>query len=316
MKRLISLIMTIPVMLFAEEGVLIEVIDESGSIEADEAPRYVEDEFGIVVDTSIVFPTPPSLPGPESETNRVAVALLEMAQMAAVDNFDQVDTNGVPYTTEPIIPTWTWAGFLGEDETNGVTRVAKKACFDWYLNFMATNSVPLTHAQTNLAGVVIGECTDLRYTNAWCSLIGMTRNPVVPFRDLAGVCAVSLCPESEALVSFGLDAFTNAVPLSVDERSRIISAFSDKIARQSDQDSAAAVNCMVRRRNSECEAAMALDRLFVARVPGYEYSSNRLETAQTILANPGSWDFQNEYFNTVTNMLMNADRPLLAIDGL
>ena len=115
------------------------------------------DQDGIATSNELV-PDLPVLPGDESATNAFAVTLLEMLQISAVDNFDQTDENGVPYTTQPVVPIWTWDGFLGKDETNGWTRVAKKACFDWYLNFMATNAYAFTSAQTNLYGDC-SECT-------------------------------------------------------------------------------------------------------------------------------------------------------------
>ena len=110
----------------------------------------------------------PSLPGTENDTNRVAVALLEWTLGTAVDHFESIDENGVEYTTQLIIPVWTWEGFLGEDETNGVTRAAKKASFDWYLGYLATNCcVDFSLMQTTLVRVAVEQCEDLKYTNAF-----------------------------------------------------------------------------------------------------------------------------------------------------
>ena len=54
----------------------------------------------------------PTLPGSEEITTRVAEALLFRAWGAVVDNIDLVDENGINYTTQLVIPTWTWEGFL------------------------------------------------------------------------------------------------------------------------------------------------------------------------------------------------------------
>lgn len=315
MKRLILFLLSMTAILLVADDVVFEVVATDPAVEKSTVSSLVEDDSGIVVDTSFVLEIP-SLPGPESVTNQVAVALLEMAGMSAVDNFDQVDTNGIPYTTEIVVPTWTWEGFLGEDETNGLTRVAKKACFDWYLNYMATNTVPLTYGQTNLAAIAIRECEDLKYTNSWQSLVGMTRNPLVPFRGRSGCCAMSFASDVDALVSLGLDVFTNAIPLSATDKRDIVNAFAERLETQSGRPTANAISLLFRNRNESCSTAMAFDRLFVARVPGYAQSSNRLETAQMILANPNSWDFQNNYFITITNQLHNATQPLPAIEGL
>ena len=102
----------------------------------------------------------PSLPGTEEITNRVAEALLFRAWGAVVDNIDLVDENGINYTTQLVIPTWTWEGFLGEDETNGVTRAAKKASFDWYLGHLATNCCAnFSDDQTNYVRIALNECS-------------------------------------------------------------------------------------------------------------------------------------------------------------
>ena len=125
----------------------------------------------------------PTLPGSEEVTNRVAEALLFRAWGAVVDYFDSADENGVEYTTQLVIPTWTWEGFLGEDETNGVTRAAKKASFDWYLGHLATNCCAnFSDDQTNYVRIALNECRDLKYTNAWQSLKGIALNSSAPYR--------------------------------------------------------------------------------------------------------------------------------------
>lgn len=299
------------------DGYVLEELDTGFETNAVWQSDIVMDENGIVtISGGAASVSLPKLPGPESETNRVAVAILESTILSAVDNFDQVNDEGIAYTTQEIRPTWTWNGFLGEDETNGLTRAAKKACFDWYLNFIATNTCALTAEQTNLAMVAVSQCSDLTYTNAWRSLVGMTRNPLLPLRDQAGVMAMTFTPNSDILLSLGMEAYKNSIQLSVADRAWIVDAFADRLSLLDDMRSARVVNRIFLDRANECQAAMAFDRLFVSRVPGYEYSSNRLETARAILRNPDSWDFQNDYFADVTNRLLNAARPLVEVEAL
>ena len=273
------------------------------------------DEDGIVTSNEIVSDLP-VLPGAETATNAVAVALLRMLQLSAIDNFDSKDENGVPCTTETVVPTWTWDGFLGKDEVNGWTRAAKKACFDWYLNFMATNACAITDAQTNLSAIAIGQCEDLSYTNAWQSLMGIAKNPHSPWRDHAGVLAIELAPDTGSISSLGLDAYTNSIALAENARGNVVSAYFDRLASQSSPIPPACLDEIIKYRSRECEAAMSLDRLLSTKIPGYEVSSNRLSAAVSILNNPDSWEFQNAYFINVTNRLMNATQPLQEVEVL
>ena len=271
------------------------------------------DQDGIATSNELV-PDLPVLPGDESTTNAFAVTLLEMLQISAVDNFDQTDENGVPYTTQPVVPTWTWDGFLGKDETDGWTRVAKKACFDWYLNFMATNACAFTFAQTNLSATAIDQCRDLAYTNAWTSLMGIARNVHAPWRDCAGVLAVKFVPEINDIASFGLGVYTNSIHFADKGRRNVLCAYFDRLATQPGAIPAVYMNEIIRHGSRECDAAMSLDRLLSAKVSGYEISSNRLAAAVAVLNNPYSWEFQNSYFVNVTNQLLNAGRPLVRLE--
>lgn len=251
----------------------------------------------------------PSLPGTENDTNRVAVALLEWTLGTAVDHFESIDENGVEYTTQPIIPVWTWKGFLGEDETNGVTRAAKKASFDWYLGYLATNCcVDFSLMQTTLVRVAVEQCEDLKYTNAWQSLKGIALNTSAPYRGYAGELYERFGPLDDAMTDFCLDVETNAVQMTFEERGDIVGEYASRLhtlppGSNVRQRGAAG---LYTNRLSDCSRAIPVDEILVASLPGYEFSTNRLAAALYVLSCTNSWSEQNAYFIGVTNAIKNA----------
>ena len=252
---------------------------------------------------------PPSLPGSEDVTNRVAEALLFRAWGAVVDNIDLVDENGINYTTQLVIPTWTWEGFLGEDETNGVTRAAKKASFDWYLGYLATNSCAnFSNVQTNYVRVAIEQCEDLKYTNVWQTLKGIALNSSAPYRGYAGELYEQYGPLDDSMTDFCLDVETNAVQMTFEERGNIVGEYASRLhslppGSNVRQRGAAG---LYTNRLSDCSRAIPVDEILVASLPGYEFSTNRLAAALYVLSCTNSWPEQNAYFIGVTNAIENA----------
>ena len=252
---------------------------------------------------------PPSLPGSEDVTNRVAEALLFRAWGAVVDNIDLVDENGINYTTQLVIPTWTWEGFLGEDETNGVTRAAKKASFDWYLGYLATNCCAnFSNVQTNYVRVAIEQCEDLKYTNVWQTLKGIALNSSAPYRSYAGELYEQYGPLDDSMTDFCLDVETNAVQMTFEERGNIVGEYASRLhslppGSNVRQRGAAG---LYTNRLSDCSRAIPVDEILVASLPGYEFSTNRLAAALYVLSCTNSWSEQNAYFIGVTNAIENA----------
>ena len=251
----------------------------------------------------------PTLPGSEEVTNRVAEALLFRAWGAVVDYFDSVDENGVEYTTQLVIPTWTWEGFLGEDETNGVTRAAKKASFDWYLGHLATNCCAnFSDDQTNYVRIALNECRDLKYTNVWQTLKGIALNSSAPYRGYAGELYEQYGPLDDSMTDFCLDVETNAVQLTFEERGNIVGEYASRLhslppGSNVRQRGAAG---LYTNRLSDCSRAIPVDEILVASLPGYEFSTNRLAAALYVLSCTNSWSEQNAYFIGVTNAIENA----------
>lgn len=252
---------------------------------------------------------PPSLPGPEEVTNRVAEALLFRTWGAGVDYFDSEDENGIPCTTQLVIPTWTWEGFLGEDETNGVTRAAKKASFDWYLGYLATNCCAnFSNVQTNYVRVAIEQCEDLKYTNVWQTLKGIALNSSAPYRGYAGELYEQYGPLNDSMTDFCLDVETNAVQMTFEERGDIVGEYASRLhslppGSNVRQRGAAG---LYTNRLSDCSRAIPVDEILVASLPGYEFSTNRLAAALYVLSCTNSWSEQNAYFIGVTNAIENA----------
>lgn len=250
-----------------------------------------------------------TLPGPEEVTNRVAEALLFRAWGAVVDNFDSVDENGVEYTTQLVIPTWTWEGFLGDDETNGVTRAAKKASFDWYLGHLATNCCAnFSDDQTNYVRIALNECRDLKYTNVWQSLKGIALNSSAPYRGYAGELYEQYGPLDDSMTDFCLDVETNAVQLTFEERGNIVGEYTSRLHSLSLGSNVRqrGVAGLYTNRLSDCSRAVPVDEILVASLPGYEFSTNRLAAALYVLSCTNSWTEQNAYFIGVTNAIENA----------
>ena len=251
----------------------------------------------------------PTLPGSEEVTNRVAEALLFRAWGAVVDYFDSVDENGVEYTTQLVIPTWTWEGFLGEDETNGVTRAAKKASFDWYLGYLATNNcASFCEDQTNYVRIAMNECRDLKYTNAWQSLKGIALNPTLPYRGYAGELYERFGPLDDSMTDFCFDVETNAVQMTFEERGDIVGEYASRLHSLSLGSNVRqrGVAGLYTNRLSDCSRAIPVDEILAASLPGYEFSTNRLAAALYVLSCTNSWSEQNAYFIGVTNAIENA----------
>ena len=250
----------------------------------------------------------PTLPASEEVTNRVAEALLFRAWGAVVDNIDLLDENGINYTTQLVIPTWTWEGFLGDDETNGVTRAAKKASFDWYLGHLATNCCAnFSDDQTNYVRIALNECRDLKYTNVWQSLKGIALNSSAPYRGYAGELYEQYGPLDDSMTDFCLDVETNAVQLTFEERGNIVGEYTSRLHSLSLGSNVRqrGVAGLYTNRLSDCSRAVPVDEILVASLPGYEFSANRLAAALYVLSCTNSWTEQNAYFIGVTNAIEN-----------
>ena len=272
----------------------------------------------------------PVLPGSETTTNAVAECLLDRAIGSVVDNFPEdgdavLLSDRIAYSYSMM----TWEGFLGDDETNGWTRVAKKQCFDWYLNRLATNSCTgISTAVSNYVRRAIVQCRELNYTNSWPSLRAICRNETLPHRSGAGVLSVRYSPVDNDLVNFALEAATNAMIAPFPVWMPVLSECMERFCALAPTDSyrtnfATRVSCL---RAETMETAQCYDNFYLESFPDYASSSNRLMLALRALApleaghdedeTKTMRDNLEEYFAPITNQLMNAAQPLPEVEAL
>ena len=85
---------------------------------------------------------------------------------------------------------------------------------------------------------------------------------------------------------------------------------------QSRQTTEKSIQTFYRHRLYDVAGSHMLDKLFVSKISGYEYSSNRLEHANFVLCHPDRRDFHRQKFSAITNQLLSSGQPLrqLTID--
>ena len=167
-------------------------------------------------------------------------------------------------------PPTTWLGFLGP-ETNGWTLAGKMAAFDRYLSTLVTNDCKsLDYFEQLYAAVAVGKCEEFNYTNSASAMKTLAINPRGIERH------------AEKLRQ---DTCTNG-------------AF------------ARAVSMFYRNRKASGTGAVTLDRLFADKIDGYALSSNRLDTALSMLTVTNMRPQFVEYFTGVTNQLLSSGQPL------
>ena len=309
-----------------DEGVSIVVEDDGDFDPVDFSALKAELDAESNTDGDTKFP---GLPGCEETTNLVAEYLLDRAIGATIDNFQEdVDDVRLQTSMEDSISMMRWDGFLGENETNGWTQAAKKACFDWYLNCLSTNSCARLFADdTNRIYRAIVQCRDLCYTNAWMNLRGMCRNGALPFRGDAGALSVCYSPLDDDFVSFTVEAATNAVlePFPV-WLPVLWSSFSRVSALATDNPIKTNLVSRVCLLHAETPAtSRCYDSFYSIVLEGFRCSSNRLALAQMALASldetagedeKSMYNVLKDYFAPITNQLLNAAQPLPEVEAL
>ena len=134
-----------------------------------------------------------------SETNRVAKKLIYRAMR--LSGFHTIPDEGVPYNPDEDLGTWH--GFLGADETNGWTVVAKKAAFDWYLSTLGScDCRSLSHRDKLLVLNAVEMCGMLAYTNAVPNLKALAYNTNGIYREEAIKTVLNFSPVDDATTMF------------------------------------------------------------------------------------------------------------------
>ena len=233
------------------------------------------------------------------ETNDVVYAALSRAASYYDDLLE-----GSPPDNDP--PPTTWRGFLGAD-TNGW------AAFDWYLSTLATNDCETLDDFDELyARVAIGKCEEFNYTNSANAMKALSLNPKGVYREWAINLAVRFSSIDTTTTEFVETIITNVSGYTSGERVGCYWEYAKKLQQDpcTNGACASALSMFYRNRKVSGTGAATLDRLFSDKIAGYANSSNRLDTALSMLMVTNMRPQFVEYFVGVTNQLLSSGQPL------
>ncbi len=239
------------------------------------------------------------------ETNDIVYAALDRAAFY----YDDLPW-GSPPDNDP--PPTTWRGFLGAD-TNGWTLAGKMAAFDWYLSTLATNDCETLDESDELyARVALGKCEWFNYTNSVNAMKTLALNPKGVYREWAINLAVRFSPIGNTTTEFIETIITNASGYTSGERVGCYWEYVKKLRQDpcTNGACASALSMFYRNRKVSGTGAATLDRLFSDKIVGYANSSNRLDTALSMLMVTNMRPQFVEYFVGVTNQLLSSGQPL------
>ena len=239
------------------------------------------------------------------ETNDVVYAALSRAAFY----YDDL-REGTPPDNNP--PPTTWRGFLGAD-TNGWTLAGKMAAFDWYLSTLTTNDCKaMDYFDKLYMRVAVGKCEWFNYTNSASAMKALALNPRGAERDRAINLAVRFSTVDDATTVFIETIITNVSGYSSGERVGCYWEYVDKLRQDpcTNGACASALSMFYRNRKASGTGAATLDRLFSDKITGYAHSSNRLDTALSMLTVTNMRPQFVEYFTGVTNQLLSSGQPL------
>ena len=210
------------------------------------------------------------------------------------------------------LPPTTWRGFLGAD-TNGWTLAGKMAAFDWYLSTLATNDCETLDESDELyARVALGKCEWFNYTNSVNAMKALALNPKGVYREWAINLAVRFSPIDNNTTEFIETIITNVSGYTSGERVGCYWEYVKKLRQDpcTNGACASALSMFYRNRKVSGTGAATLDRLFSDKIVGYANSSNRLDTALSMLMVTNMRPQFVEYFVGVTNQLLSSGQPL------
>ena len=238
-----------------------------------------------------------------AETNEVAESIL---WYAAMDNEDNLDVDA----EYPVLFS-TWAELVGGDEPGGRTFKDKEKALDNYLFFQATNDCRNLSGETKeLLRIALCEMRDLNYTNALPIVSKWMVNPHAVHRDDAIFIYYLRCTVNPEFITNTELLLTNATWTTQEQRSEAIRGAVGAIRRFKGTNQTdvicrnMAVDMLYRTRFCEILGADPLDSLFVDMIPGYEFSTNRLNTIAGWLSDTNRSDYVKPYLISVTNQMM------------
>ena len=252
----------------------------------------------------------------------VVMGLLERLVCDIEDNFDETnEEQDVDWVS------WTQEGFFGEMSTNQTEQILYRKAFDAVLENFATNGCQSLSAcdspipQQEVARVALCQVRDMSYTNAVPALRKWALNSSAPHRDEALSLYFAWERLSPEMMAVANSVLTNASTLARSERVETVmgltARINDYIGRAGkDGCYTSAVQSLYQTRRINIDCATGLDVFFVAQFPGYEQSSNRLETVRGWLGSTNCTSEVRAHCISVTNQLMNAAQPLLEVEAL
>ena len=246
----------------------------------------------------------------EAETNAVAKSMLEFVLLSVNDNLDDV----VPGEQEAIV---TWPSFLKLGESEGWTQSEKKAAFAWYLSMLGTNDcTSLSATDKELVRIALSKCEEFGYAEAVSSYKALALNPKGVYRYRAINLALKFSPVDAFTTEFVETIITNVSGYSSGERVECYWEYVKKLRQDPCTNGvcASALSMFYRNRKVSGTGAATLDRLFADKIEGYAQSSNRLDTALSMLTVTNMRPQFVEYFTGVTNQLLSSGQPLSWIE--
>ena len=187
------------------------------------------------------------------------------------------------------------------------------AAFDWYLSTLATNDCETLDDFDELyARVAIGKCEEFNYTNSVNAMKALALNPKGVYREWAINLAVRFSPIDNNTTEFIETIITNVSGYTSGERVGCYWEYVKKLRQDpcTNGACASALSMFYRNRKVSGTGAATLDRLFSDKIVGYANSSNRLDTALSMLMVTNMRPQFVEYFVGVTNQLLSSGQPL------
>ena len=263
------------------------------------------------VQTTVLAFSPVSAYTPE-ETNEVVRTLLACCNRLT-DNLEDLPET-VLDTSNPYV------FFNMIDVGGGWTPEGKRAAFRSFLEEMGNfdfNGKDRRHAYTAL--LALGQCQRMNYTNALPAIRRLALNPTFPSERSWRWDAIEMVIEqtgpTEDCLHFVETILTNRTVFTLPERGCASGVYIGRLLKSPRTEAITsvmtnAVTTFYRYGKTDTAGGVMFDKLFVAEIPGYDYSSNRLDYANFMLEHPDNNKLIKNYYRGVTNQLLTVDQPL------
>ena len=263
------------------------------------------------VQTTVLASLPLSAHTPE-ETNEVVRTLLTRCN-SLTDNLEDLPET-VPDTSNPYV------FFNKINVGGGWTPEGKRAAFRSFLEEMGSfdfSGKDKKYACT--AWLALGQYQRMNYTNALPAIRRLALNPTFPSEPSWRWDAIEMVIEQTGPTEDGLHfvetILTNKTVFTLPERGCASGVYIGRLLKSPRTEAITsvmtnAVTTFYRYGKTDTAGGVMFDKLFVAEIPGYDYSSNRLDYANFMLEHPDNNKLIKNYYRGVTNQLLTADQPL------